>query len=205
MAGGGRKGTVGFNSRRSGARGFRRHVAWIAFAAAFVPSCASTTQLDDQGFRHGDHGYRQPHPADVDGVRWHVIDVVDAHVAYRGSGDAFMALDSRCANEEPDPAVLGRQLLVGIDNRHRLESDSFAFAGGRAYAQLVETNDEAGGVVRTRTVTLVRGGCVIDWVLAVEAGNPAVESAFERWWRGFEPKSGSDEVVPGDALVEAAP
>jgi len=133
-----------------------------------------------------------------------LVSVADAQVAYRSGRQAYMALDSRCDEQDADPAVLGRQLLVGIANRVRLESEEFAFADGRAYAQWVEAEDEEGRRVRTRTVTLVRADCVIDWLLVVEPGHPELEAGFDAWWRGFQPGRSADREN-GDALAEATP
>ncbi len=184
-------------------RGINRAVGLRALVAGIVATSAlgwgcTTSGLSRDGFRHRDHGYSLPHPDAIEGWSWRVLKLDEAQLAYRGNGDAYMAVDSHCGAVERDPAALGRQLLVGIENRKRIESDSFSFADGQAYAQLVEADDAEGRVVRTRTVTLVREECVIDFVLAVEPGHPEVEESFEQWWRGFAPH----EQV-GDALAEA--
>ncbi|MCP5045456.1 MAG: hypothetical protein GY944_30880 [bacterium] len=173
---------------------------WLIFAPAML-GCASTA-VTGKGYRDAEHGYSLPHPASAQGVAWQPVSVDDAAVAYRGPDAAYMALTSRCEQpEQVDPAVLARQLLVGIENRVRVESEAFEFAGGRAFAQVFEAG-EGDDVLRTRTVTLVRGDCVIDWVLAVRAGNLAVEESFELWWRGFEPDT-APETETG--VAEAAP
>ncbi|MDP6980588.1 MAG: hypothetical protein QF570_18660 [Myxococcota bacterium] len=186
-------------------RGINRAVGAWALVASIVATSAlgwgcASTGLTGHGFRHHDHGYWLPHPQAIEGWSWRIIDVDDAQLAYRGNRDAYMAVDSTCEASERDPAILGRQLLVGIANRNRVESDSFPFAGGQAYSQLVEADGEAARVVRTRTVTVVRDECVIDFVLAVAEGHPEVEASFEKWWRGFTP-----DASPSDALAEAAP
>ncbi len=196
-------------NRASATRAPRAGIAALAALATFGSACASSG-LGPDGFRHHGHGYSLPHPSDPPGTRWQVTEVDDAKVAYRSDGEAFMALDSRCNDEgakPEDPAVLARQLLVGIANRTRIESDAFEFAGGRAYAQVVDSKDERGEVVRTRTVTLVRGHCVIDWVLVFEtgeAGHPEIEASFEAWWRGFEPRFDL-EPPPSEELAEVTP
>ena len=83
-----------------------------------------------------------------------------------------------------------------------IANEAFAFAGGQAFRQRVESEDEDGMVIFTRTVTLVREGCVVDWMLVESLAVPEVVSSFDRWWRAFMPgempKSSSDvaEVTP---------
>ena len=159
---------------------------WLLLAI-LLPACASSGGgAATERFRHGEHGYSLAPPVAVEDVAWRSVDLADAAVAYRGPNAAWMALSSNCTQaKHEDPATLGRQLLVGISDRERLESESFDFADGQAFRQLVESRGP-GRRVRTRTVTLVRGDCVLDWVLAVPVGQPAVEQSFESWWRGLE-------------------
>ena len=197
---------MGFFDRATGSRAL---VAWAAVLGLLVPlaaGCASRG-LTDEGFRHRDHGYRLPHPPAAEGVRWRVVSVEDAHVAYVSADDAYMAHDSRCNEPDDDPAVLGRQLLVGLGTRERIESNDFDFAGGRAFSQLVEAVDETGERVRTRTVTLVRAGCVFDWLLVAAPDHPAHEADFEAWWRSFDPSNGPGpkDQASNEALAEAMP
>lgn len=153
---------------------------------------------------HSDLGYSIPNPGHVESTEqavWQFVDVKNADFAYRGPGDSMMAISSRCAESQTDPAVLGRQLLIGLPDRTRLSSERFDFAGGHAYSQIVKSGKDADSV-RTKTVTLVRAGCVIDWVLAAAEYSAQVEAAFDLWWRGFDPGA---MPAPAASAGEAGP
>ena len=176
----------------------------IFFLAGSIAGCASMG--DGRGrYEHPEWGYSVPYPNQVaasEGNAWRKVRVEDADLAFRGPNDAFMALSSHCDESEDDPAVLGSQLLVGLQNRTRVASERFEFAGGHVFSQIVEAT-QGDVAVRTKTITLVRGGCVVDWVLAALDSLPDLPDAietFDSWWRGFDPGS-----MPGsvDGLAEA--
>lgn len=163
--------------------------------AGGVAGCANTVGRSER-FEHAELGYSVPYPQQVDPSQasaWREVRVKDADIAFRGPSDAFVAISSRCDESQTDPAVLGRQLLIGLQNRTRLASERFEFAGGLAYSQVVEAS-EGDHLIRTKTVTLVRGGCVVDWVLVATGFPPEVEETFDSWWQGFDPGA-----MPGSA------
>ena len=174
--------------------------------AAGAVACASS------GFRSGiytddETGYSIPDPnlvSAAEGLIWSRESVNGTDLAFRGPDDAFLAISSHCDATELSPAVLGRQLLVGLKDRKLSLREEFEFAGGKAFRQIVDAVDKAGDSVRTNTVTLVRAGCVVDWMLVAKGPMPEVEASFDRWWRAFDP--GRMPVVASvPAPAEAAP
>jgi hypothetical protein len=172
--------------------------------AGGVASCAGSS------FKKGIYtdpelGYSIPDPNAHDeavGPRWSRTSIKGTDLAYRGPDHAFLALSSHCDEDESRPNVLGRQLLVGLKNRRMISNEAFEFADGQAFRQSVESKDEDGDVIFMQTVTLVREGCVVDWMLVENRAVPEVVSSFDRWWRAFMPgempKASSDlpEVTP---------
>jgi hypothetical protein len=192
---------------KSGKGGGWSVVAGILCLAGGLAGCASPGGSSER-FEHAKLGYTISYPERIDPSQqavWHRLKVEDADLAYRGPGDSMMAISSRCNERQTDPAVLGRQLLIGLRNRIRLTSERFEFAGGLAFSQVVRSKQ--GDVsVRTKTVTLVRGGCVIDWVLAAPDPPPELEQIFDLWWRGFDPGAmPSPAEDPVDNPVEVGP
>lgn len=198
---------------RSGNWGGWSVVIGILCTAVELAGCASAGGGLER-FEHRKLGYSIPYPERLDpstDAVWKRLRVEHADLAYRGPGDAMIAISSRCDDSQTDPVLLGRQLLIGLRNRTRLQSERFEFAGGHAFSQVVKAR-EAGVPVRTKTVTWVRGGCVIDWVLAAPDFLPGLEATFDLWWQGFDPGRISGGVpsatpvhAPPEDLQEAGP
>ena len=149
-------------------------------------------------FTHPDLGYTIPGPNGLDGDEvpvWRAMDVKRTDLAFRGPGDAYLAISSHCDETVTDPAILARQLLVGLKQRERVSSERFEFAGGQAYRQTIESilDDTP---LRTRTVTLVRADCVVDWALVAKKETEGLDSTFDLWWQSFDPGA-----MPGSASV----
>lgn len=152
-------------------------------------SCASTG-IESGVYTHPEIGYSIPEPdrvADEASPAWRRTRVEGTDIAYRAPDESYLAVSSHCDEKEVRPGVLARQLLVGLKNRELTMRKEFEFAGGRAFAQRVESTDEAGRVIHTRTITLVRGGCVVDWVLVTRNLDTSVAGSFESWWQAFDP------------------
>jgi hypothetical protein len=181
--------------------------AWIAFVCSVSIGCASTSRTVPR-FDVATTGYSVPNPNQLPAtgdIYWRSVNVSDCDLAFRGPQHAFIAVSSHCGEPEESPSVLGRQLLVGIKNRSVISTEEFAFAGGAAFSQVVEAKSRADSeepAVRTKTVTLVRGGCVVDWVLADGSLDPNIEATFDQWWRGFDPGSMPSLKV---SVAEGAP
>ncbi len=159
--------------------------------------------LVDGIFTHPDLGYTIPGPNGLAGDEapvWRAMDVKKTDLAFRGPGDAYLALSSHCEEAVTDPVILARQLLVGLKQRERVSSERFEFAGGQAFRQTIEsTQDDT--PLRTRTVTLVRADCVVDWVLVAKKETQGLDSTFDLWWQSFDPGA-----MPGlKPVAEEAP
>lgn len=168
-----------------------------------VAGCAGTPASWTR-FEHAEWGYSVPYPSSLAKVVWRELRIDDADLAFRGPKDAVMAISSHCEERIADPVILAKQLLVGLGKRTSVTSERFEFAGGRAFSQVVDSSAEE-TAVRTKTVTLVRGGCVVDWVLTAKGSLAEnVEASFDAWWRGFDPGS-MPRSVTADPTPDPAP
>lgn len=181
-----------------------RAAVLIVFLFNVIIGCVGTVD-DRTRFEHPEWGFSVPYPQSfvaASEITWRKLRVKDTDLAFRGPNDTFMAISSQCREQNADPAVLGRQLLVGLPNRSAVSRERFEFAGGLAFSQVVNSvKDDAS--VQTKTVTWVRGDCVVDWVLAAPDSIAEVETVFDLWWRGFDPGSmpGPDEEIAEIAEV----
>lgn len=171
-------------------RSKHRPAALMVLLVAGFGGCANTGAHWTR-YEHAEWGYSVPYPQSLAAsvtMAWRELRLDDADLAFRGPGGAFMAISSHCGERSGDPAVLARQLLVGLKNRKPVSSKRFEFAGGQAFFQIVDSRRDE-GAVRTKTVTLVRGGCVVDWLLTALGSLAEVEASFDAWWRAFDPGS----------------
>jgi hypothetical protein len=183
-----------------------RAAVLVVFLFSVIIGCVGTVDHRTR-FEHPEWGFSVPYPQSfvaAPEITWRKLRVKDADLAFRGPNDTFMAISSQCQEQNGDPAVLGRQLLVGVPNRSAVSRERFEFAGGLAFSQVVNSiQDDAS--VQTKTVTLVRGDCVVDWVLAAPGSIAEVETVFDLWWRGFDPGSmprAGEEIAE---IAEVAP
>ncbi|MEZ4216669.1 MAG: hypothetical protein R3E88_09355 [Myxococcota bacterium] len=118
------------------------------------------------------------------------IRVAGAVLAYRASTGATLTMLRECGRGDAPAAVLARQLRIGIRGADEevIESRAVTLRGDDGWQQLFRAY-EGSRAVLVRSVTLRGGGCTMDWVL-VDASDPAVDAAFERWWQSFEPSRG---------------
>lgn len=118
------------------------------------------------------------------------VRVEGAELAYRGPSGSTLTLLRECGRADAPIALLARQLRIGAigEGDELLDSSKVAIAGEEGFAQLFRAFEGRESVL-VRSVTLRSGGCTYDWVL-VGAGDAAVDAAFERWWRSFEPTRG---------------
>jgi len=164
--------------------------ALIVLLVAGIAGCANSAEHWTR-YEHVEWGYSVPYPqllATSMTRAWRELRVKDADLAFRGPGGAFMTISSQCGKQSGDPAVLARQLLVGLENRKPVSKKRFEFAGGQAYTQTIDSSGDE-RAVRTKTVTLVRGDCVVDWLLTALGSLADVEASFDVWWRAFDPGS----------------
>jgi len=156
----------------------------LVCAAASLGACASDLTAVPGGYRHSGHGYRISDPPSGSGVPWEPADIEGTALAYRRAGPQVMSLQSRCNRPVAKPAVMARQLLIGLDPRIVEQAGPVTHAGAPGWVQIFETPLE-GRRVRVKTVTLVESGCSYDWVLTVTGAFEEAERDFDRWWGSF--------------------
>jgi len=130
----------------------------------------------DGELRHRRHGYA----FDAPGPPWKRVAVEGAVVAYRREGPATMSLQSRCGGPLADPATLARHLRIGLPPYTLRQAGPARVAGRSAWSQVFDTL-ENGRAVRVKTLTLVEGACILDWVLVTGGGFEEAEPDFDAW------------------------
>ena len=101
---------------------------------------------------------------------WRRVDVKHADIAFRGPKRDFVSVISDCdAETARRPHRLASGLLVGVENRRKVDAGVLDASSGEGWYQVYEARFD-GQPVRIKTVTMVRGECVLDWVL-VSPGN----------------------------------
>jgi len=179
-----------------------------AIALAIVLATGGVGNRADAGERsarihRGKLGYSIPYlgPVDESGRRWKRIRVEDSDLAFRAAGGGYAAISSHCDEPQLDLRILARQLLVGLQDRVERGTEAFPFAGGAAFSQVVEAVAEEKPVY-AKTVTWLRGGCVVDWILVTASPISAFEPIFDSWWRGFDPGTMPAGSVPETSEFE---
>jgi len=162
---------------------------------ACLAGCRPPLMVVDGGqLRQRELGYRIDPPGDPAEGRWRRIDVDGADVAWTLESDAEarasainISLSSTCRKTAAKAAVLSRQLALGTAQGKRLASEPVTLGPAEGWSQSFETREE-GVALRVKTVTLLSGGCVYDWVLVTPASDvfQRIEPGFDAWWRSFE-------------------
>lgn len=184
--------------------GSARARVWLALLVwGGINGCGAPLMTPDDGrLRHRELGYRIDLPADLPGASWQRVDVEGADVAWAleegtatASGATHISLSSSCRKTAAKAAVLARQLALGTQQGDRLASEAVALGAAEGWSQSFEAVEE-GVALRVKTVTLMSGGCVYDWVLVTPASDAfaRIDPVFDAWWRSFEP--------PGDLALE---
>lgn len=180
--------------------------AVLVMAMCWVTSCAggrSEWRAAEGRISHMQIGYSIPDLArreggdPADAMGWNRVRVPEADLAFRADDRSYVAISSRCDVEQTEPQLLARQLLIGLKKRIKKSEASFDFAGGKVFSQVfaAEAGDSS---VYAKTVTWLRGGCIVDWYLVTTSPPDRAESAFDSWWQGFDP--GSIPESTGEAL-----
>ncbi len=168
----------------------------VLLAALGLAACASSgLKLGSDGrYRSKDLGYAIDAPRFAEPDEWRKVKVDDTDLAWRTDDGRSMSLASSCRRTRAKPALLARQLLIGVPRDDIVSAHPVALRGDPGWAQVVDTGGEDHSI-RIQTVTVVGGGCVYDWVLVGHAG-PRFEASvdtFDRWWSSFERARGADE------------
>lgn len=166
-----------FTPRRSGER------ALALLAVIVVAGCASYPKRTETGYRHPRHHYSIGVPGGP-GPAWTRIQIKGAWLAFQRPGETI-SLQSRCGKPVARPAVMARNLVVGVGERELVQAGPVIVGGTNGWIQTFDTR--SGDVtVRVTTVTAVIEGCTFDWTLASMGDSPDAMRAFETWWGTFE-------------------
>ena len=176
-----------FTPRRSG----ERVVALLA--VLLVTGCASNVKRTPTGYRHVRHHYSIGVPGGP-GPAWQRIEIEGAWIAFRRPGPQTLSMQSRCGRPVAHPAVMARNLTLGIRERHLRQAGPVVVVGRGGWSQTFDTHAD-GVAVRVKTVTVVIAGCTYDWTLAVVGEFAAAERSFDAWWGSFQldPEAGGGE------------
>jgi hypothetical protein len=159
----------------------------------FVVGCASDLKRTETGFRNPRHGYSIGVPGRAAGEPWERIEIKGAWVAFRRPGPETMSLQSRCGKPVAHPAIMARNLVVGIGERELVQAGPVIVAGTNAWIQTFDTRP-GDATIRVTTVTAVIDGCAFDWTLVTLGESPSANHAFEAWWGTFalDPDPGAE-------------
>ena len=147
-------------------------------------------------YRHREIGYSVRAPSErgpLGNVEiWRQVDVKHADIAFRGPKRDFVSVLSDCEAETARrPHRLASGLMVGVENRRKVDTGVLEASEGEGWYQVYEARSDD-QLVRIKTVTAVEGECVFDWVL-VSPGNFALaERSFDGWRASFEPPPGGE-------------
>jgi hypothetical protein len=144
-----------------------------------ILGCAGDLVAVDGGFRHRRHGYTLSEPEGSD-PPWKRVEIKGAAIAFRRRGPQTISVQSSCRRSVTDPAILSRHLVIGIEGQQLQQAGPTVVDGRNAWTQTFDTPRG----VRIKTVTVVAGECVIDWILAAQRGPgfEDAERAFDAWW-----------------------
>ena len=116
-----------------------------------------------------------------------------ADIAFRGPDRELVSVASDCdAVTDRRPDRLANGLLVGLQDRRRLESGVIASEDGQGWYQVYQARYED-RLLNVKTVTSVHGECVFDWILVAAGSFGLADAAFESWRASFVPPSGTGE------------
>jgi len=177
--------------------GFPGARVWLALVVwGGISGCSASLMTPDDGrLRHRELGYRIDLPGDPESASWERVDVEGADVAWAlqegaaaAHGGTQISLSSSCRKTAAKAAVLARQLALGTQQGEQFASEPVALGATEGWSHTFEAVEE-GVALRVKTVTLMSGGCVYDWVLVTPASDAFVrtEPVFDAWWRSFEP------------------
>ncbi len=178
---------------------------FVLLLSGSSPGCAGDLVILDRAgtpsYGHRGVGYVIAHPPQEDSQDdWSPIRVEGADLAFRHATGPAISMSSSCRKTRATPSQLARHLMIGTPDRKSRAAGRLDHHGNEGWWQMMDSV-ENGEDVRIKTVTLVGGGCVFDWVLISSrpATFVAVEPLFDRWWASFESRA------PGHGGEESAP
>lgn len=184
------------NSARAGV------TLWGVLLVAFLAAgCARgpTRELDDGRILHRKLDYSIEAPQFGDDTSWHRIGLDGADLAWYSDDGRSMSLASSCKKTRAEPYFLARRLLTGVPRDDVLSAYPILHRGDPGWAQTVVTGTGR-EAVRVKTVTVVNGGCIFDWVLVTpaQADHEASAGIFDAWWPSFRRPAAGGDAEPAE-------
>lgn len=152
----------------------------IALLAIGVGCASGGPVLRDGVYRAREQGWTIAAPPSG----WTRVTVEGADLAFRGPGDASIAVTSRCDVAVVALDVLARQLRGDLGASETVEERDVVLAGRSARLQMLAL--ASGG--RVRTVTRSAPPCVQDFVLVAPRDADGAAAVFDAWWGSFAPE-----------------
>jgi hypothetical protein len=168
-------------------------MAWLLVVLQ-TAACASDLVFEDGRYHHRRRHYSIKSP-EAEGSTWQRLPVEGAELVFQGPERATMSLMEQCGSPAPEPRLLARQLLIGLEGRTLLSEGPLEGGGAPGWVQRIDAV-EGGEVVRLKTVTRVIGQCGYDWILIVPGELGEHEAVFDRWWKSFR---GTASEAKGEA------
>jgi len=162
-------------------------------ALALAAGCASDLARTEDGYRNPRLHYSIGVPRGP-GPPWERVEIEGAWIGFRRPGPQTMSMQSRCGRPVAHPAIMARNLLLGIRGRTLRQAGPIVVAGRNGWSQTFDTESD-GVAVRVKTVTVVIDGCIYDWTLVATGDFAPAERAFDAWWGTFQ----LDSPGPGAA------
>jgi hypothetical protein len=159
-----------------------RRRAVLGLTLLWLPACARDLVAENGGWRSLRDGYWIGSP----GPEWRRVELDGAALAFRQGDQGSLSLQARCGRPLADPAILARQLVIGIPERTLREAAPSSVAGLPAWTQTFDARLD-GRTLRTKSVTLVAGACAYDLVLVAGEDFGPSERSFDAWVRSFSP------------------
>ena len=163
----------------------RARLGWALVLPALwlVAGCASDLARTEDGYRNTRHHYTIGVPRGP-GAPWERVEIDGAWIGFRRPGPQTVSMQSRCGRPVAHPAIMARNLVLGIPERSLRQAGPIVVAGQNGWSQTFDTRSD-GVAVRVKTVTVVIDGCTYDWTLAAVGDFAPAERAFDAWWGTF--------------------
>jgi hypothetical protein len=162
------------------------HAVWIVVWLLVIfqtSACASDLVFENGRYQHRRRHYSITRPGGEDSV-WRPVEVGGTELAFQGPGRATMSLIEQCGRPQPEPRILARQLLIGLEGRTLVDEGPVGADETQGWIQRLDATAN-GEALQLKTVTRVIGRCSYDWILIVPGGLEGSETVFDGWWQSF--------------------
>ena len=167
-----------------------RRRAWLFVLAVVLLVCGCAVKRIENGVYHSPKGYRVAVP----NAQWTLVNEGPADLTLRHHGSAAgMAINAVCEGAAPRraPAVLARQLQIGLRDRRVIERTSVEVGGRPASRVVVEGRlEDSTDSVRIESFSMTNARCLYDFLyVAPPAAFAATRGDFASFVDSFETES----------------